>query len=170
MIKYKLILDFRSPGSEKWWEVMNDGVMGGRSESRLTTTPDRTAIFEGNVSLENNGGFASVRTHPADFFLDGFRGLVIRAQGDGKRYRLRLRTAEILEGVAYQVSFPTQPDIWIAPYFPFREFKPFYRGSPFPGAPPLNPADIRQIGLMVADRQPGPFRLEIEWIKAYLDY
>jgi monofunctional biosynthetic peptidoglycan transglycosylase len=170
MIKLRLLIDFQSPGAEKWWEVINDDVMGGISKSRLTVTPNKTALFEGTVSLERNGGFSSVRTRPADFFLDGFKGLTVRMKGDGKRYRLRLRTTETAEGVAYQMSLNTQPDVWIAPYFPYSDFVLYSRGDVIPGAPPLNPADIRQIGLMIADKQQGDFRLEIEWIKAYLGY
>jgi hypothetical protein len=70
MIRYKLIIDFRSPKADTWWEVINDEVMGGRSESRLTLTPHKTAFFAGILSLEDYGGFASVRTHPADRFDD----------------------------------------------------------------------------------------------------
>jgi NADH dehydrogenase [ubiquinone] 1 alpha subcomplex assembly factor 1 len=170
MIKYRLLIDFQSTGAEKRWEVINDEVMGGLSKGRLTITPNKTALFEGTVSLENNGGFASVRTNPADFFLDGFKGLTIKVKGDGRRYRLRLKTTKTAEGVAYQTSFATQPEIWISPFFPFSEFVPFFRGEVVSDAPVLNPADIRQIGLMIADKQPGPFRLEIEWIKAFLGY
>ena len=170
MIKYRLLMDFQSPGAEKRWEVINDDVMGGLSTSRLTITPNKTALFEGTVSLEHNGGFTSVRTSPADYFLDGFKGLTIKAKGDGKRYRLRLRTTKTAEGVAYQTSFATQPGIWISPFFPFSDFVPSFRGDVVSDAPVLNPADIRQIGLMIADKQPGPFRLEIEWIKAFLSY
>jgi NADH dehydrogenase [ubiquinone] 1 alpha subcomplex assembly factor 1 len=170
MIKYRLLMDFQSPGAEKCWEVINDDVMGGLSKSRLIITANKTALFEGMVSLEHNGGFTSVRTSPADFFLDGFKGLTIKAKGDGKRYRLRLRTTKTAEGVAYQTSFVTQPGIWISPFFPFSDFVAFYRGDVVSDAPVLNPADIRQIGLMIADKQPGPFRIEIEWIKAFLSY
>ena len=170
MIKYKLLIDCNSPGEEKRWEVINDAVMGGLSESRLNMTSDKTALFEGEVSLENNGGFASVRTDIGDLFLDGFKGLAVRVRGDGKRYRLRVRTVDSSEGFAYQTSFVTQADTWLTLHLPFSVFEPFYRGVVVPNAPALNRSDIRQIGLMIADKQPGYFRLEIEWVKAYLDY
>jgi monofunctional biosynthetic peptidoglycan transglycosylase len=170
MIKYKLLIDSKSPGEETRWEVINDEVMGGLSESRLSMTSDKTALFEGEVSLENNGGFASVRTYIGDLFLDGFKGLAVRVRGDGKRYRLRVRTVDTSEGFAYQTSFVTQADTWLTVHLPFSGFEPFYRGVVVPNAPALNRSDIRQIGLMIADKQPGHFRLEIEWVKAYLDY
>jgi len=170
MIKYKLLADFKTPGAEKLWKVVNDEVTGGGSESRLAVTPDGTALFEGTLSLENSGGFASVSIHIGDLLLDGFRGIAIRVKGDGKLYRISIGTGDKPDGPAYQMSFATEPDAWTTPYFPFSEFLPFFRGDLISGAAPMNPAEIRRIGLMTADRQPGAFRLEIEWIKAYLDY
>jgi len=170
MIKYKLLTDFRSTGSAEKWDAVNDDVMGGVSQGRIVTTSDNTGIFEGRLSLENNGGFVSVRTLIGDLFLDGFKGVSIRIKGDGRRYRFRLGTAGAPEGLAYQCSFATQPDVWITIHLPFSEFEPFVRGNISPNAPPLNPSDIRRIGLMLADGHSGPFRLEIEWIKAYLSY
>ena len=170
MIKYKLLTDFRSAGSDKKWEVVNDEVMGGLSKGRIEMTTDNTGIFGGRLSLENNGGFVSVRTFIGDLFLDGFKGVAIRVKGDGRRYRFRLGTAETQEGFAYQCSFATQPDTWLTEHLPFSDFEPFFRGNIVPNAPALNYSEIRRIGLMIADGHPGSFRLEIEWIKAYLAY
>ncbi len=170
MIKYKLLADFNTPGAESRWEVINDAVMGGLSESRLTGTAAAPAVFEGKLSLDNGRGFASIRTYIGDLLLDGFKGLAVRLKGDGRRYRFRVRTEDAPEGFAYQVIFGTQPDAWATIYLTFAKFEPFFRGEAATGAPPLNPGDIRQIGLMIADEQPGAFRLEIDWIKAYLDY
>jgi NADH dehydrogenase [ubiquinone] 1 alpha subcomplex assembly factor 1 len=170
MIKYKLLIECKSPEEEKRWEIINDVIMGGHSESRINMTPEKTALFEGEVSLENDGGFASVRTDIGDHFLDGFKGLSVRVRGDGKRYRLRVRTVDAPEGFAYQTSFVTQADTWLTLHMPFSAFEPFSRGVVVPNAPPLTRSDIRQIGLMIADKQPGLFRLEIDWVKAYLDY
>ena len=53
----KAILDFTRPDAARGFRVINDGVMGGVSSSRL----DRAAfgmLFTGTVSLDNNGGFA----------------------------------------------------------------------------------------------------------------
>ena len=45
-------------------------------------------------------------------------------------------------------------DIWLSTF----------RGREVPGAPPLNPARIRQVGLMIAERQAGPFAVEVRRI------
>ncbi|MFO8147138.1 MAG: CIA30 family protein, partial [Gillisia sp.] len=56
-----LLFDFSSTDDWSGWEVENDVVMGGNSSSKLERSVDGNAIFKGRVSLENNGGFASVQ-------------------------------------------------------------------------------------------------------------
>jgi NADH dehydrogenase [ubiquinone] 1 alpha subcomplex assembly factor 1 len=133
----------------------------------MIVTPAGTALFRGNVSLENNGGFASVRTYPIAYQLADYEGLSLRVKGDGQQYKLRLRTDNYLDGMAYQASFQTQPDTWLDIRVPFVEFVPVYRGTIVPDAPKLDPARIAQIGFMISNKRAGPFELEIDWIKAY---
>lgn len=149
------------------WRPINDGVMGGLSSSKLRPTTDGTAVFEGNVSLENNGGFASVRHALGRRDLSNRSGIEIRVRGDGRRYRLRLHTHGGMDGVAYQAGFRSEADAWETVRLPFRDFEPSFRGRRPAGAPPLDTATIEQIGIMIADKQPGPFRLEVGWIRAY---
>ena len=94
------------------WPNIDDPVMGGRSRSRMSLE-DGVAVFAGAVSLENNGGFASVRSRPAEHPLAGFEGVALRVRGDGKTYKMRLRATETFDGVSYQASFATQPGRWI---------------------------------------------------------
>jgi hypothetical protein len=37
-----------------------------------------------------------------------------------------------------------------------------------PGAQPLDPVRIRQFGLMISDKQAGPFELLVDWIDVAL--
>ncbi|MHC4712922.1 MAG: CIA30 family protein [Planctomycetota bacterium] len=162
----KALVDFKTPDEIKLWYVLNDVVMGGVSTSKISAGEGGTAVFEGNVSLENNGGFASLRRRPVKMALEGAQGLTVRVKGDGKRYKLRLRTNDALDGVAYQATFETKPDKWIEITKRFQEFKAVYRGNPVASAPVLGAAGIRQLGILISDAQVGPFRLEIAWIKA----
>ena len=75
-----------------YWMIVNDSVMGGISQSQFTLTENGAARFEGTLSLANNGGFASVRTYPIDYKLADYDGVKIRFKGDGRQYKLRLRT------------------------------------------------------------------------------
>ena len=164
--KGRIILSFAADEVSQWVKV-NDSVMGGISQSEIRFTAENTALFEGTVSLENYGGFASVRTHPRPHQLGGYDGLTLRVRGDGKRYKLRLRTIASFDGIAYQSDFDTQPGVWITLQVPFAAFVPVYRGRTLADVPALNPAEIQQIGFLIADKQQGLFRLEIDWIKAY---
>ena len=55
-----VLFDFAGADAAKDWQTVNDGVMGGVSEGKFKITDAKTLEFFGNLSLENNGGFASV--------------------------------------------------------------------------------------------------------------
>jgi NADH dehydrogenase [ubiquinone] 1 alpha subcomplex assembly factor 1 len=163
----KTIIDFSSADEQDRWEIINDAVMGGVSSGRVSITETKSALFQGEVSLENYGGFASMRTHPREFGLAGCSGLILRVKGDGKNYRLRLRMDDAWEGIAYQAYFSTEQDTWITARLSFDAFIPVFRGRVIKDASELDVSRIRRIGFMIADRQAGPFRLEIKWVRAY---
>jgi hypothetical protein len=151
------------------WRVVNDGVMGGVSSSTMTTTESGTGMFSGSLSLENNGGFASVRSDLAQPDLSPYAGLVLRVRGDGRRYQVRLRTDPRFDGIAYRAEFDTEPDTWITVVLPFDTFVPTFRGYVPRNAPPLDPSAIRQFGFLIGDRREGQFRLEVERVLAVRD-
>lgn len=151
------------------WSVVNDGVMGGRSTSRVQRTGDGTLSFHGNVSLENNGGFASARTDIGPLDLSAFRGVMIRVRGDGRRYQIRLRVAGDWNRIWYKAAFDTVDDEWIEVRLPFLGFEPTFRGRRPPDAPPLDPSALRQLGFLIADEREGAFELEVDWVRAYDD-
>lgn len=163
----RVLFDFEPEGRMGHWVIVNDGVMGGRSASQLVLTNQGTVLFTGMLSLENHGGFASVRTVPYRYALSGFAGIALRVRGDGRRYRLRLRVANSLDGPAYEIEFDTIPDTWVTVDLPFEDAVPTFRGRRLRDMPPLRGEDILQVGFMIADKQDGPFRLELDWVKAY---
>jgi NADH dehydrogenase [ubiquinone] 1 alpha subcomplex assembly factor 1 len=144
------------------WQVINDGVMGGLSSSRFSLM-EGGACFEGSVSLENNGGFASVRSEPQNHDLSPFQGILLRARGDGKRYVFRLRNSGSFDGVSYQAHFETVSDEWITIRLPFESFKPVFRGRLVQNAEPLDLKSIKSFGFLISDKQAGVFRIDISW-------
>lgn len=148
------------------WTIVNDGVMGGLSSSRMVATETNTAIFEGDTSLENNGGFASVRGRPPVIPAADTSRLAVRVRTDGREYQLRIRTGNRFDGVAYRWTFQTPADVWTTIEAPYSEFVPTFRGRVLRDVQPIEPGAIRQIGLMIADKRQGPFRIEIDTIKA----
>jgi len=165
--KTSTIFDFSKANSESEWTIVNDGVMGGISRSQFKVYEDETAVFNGIVSLENNGGFASVRTVPQKFELNDYNGIILRVKGDGLQYKFRLRTDGNFDGVAYSKNFRTVENEWIEIKLPFDEFSPQFRGRILSSVKSVDPADIKQIGILIADKQTGEFNLIIDWIRAY---
>ena len=163
----RIIVGLNAVEESKQWVNLDDAVMGGLSRSQVVATDRNTAVFFGNVSLAHRGGFASVRAKLAAGSMRGTEGLRLRVRGDGRRYRLRLRTDGRLDGPTYEVSFKTEPNAWMEVRAPFERFTLTYRGRPLRRTSPLRPERIQQIGLMVADGQVGPFKLEIDWIAAF---
>ncbi len=149
------------------WLPINDAVMGGLSTSRFRFDPAGHAVFEGVVSLERNGGFASVRTAQVVLGSSATLGYALTVLGDGKRYKLNLRTEDSFDGVNYQAEFLPKAGQWIEVLLALSAFAPTFRGRPVPDAPSLNPGWVRQVGLMISDWQAGPFRLCIRRIESY---
>jgi len=163
-----VIYEFSQSTDQQQWRRINDTVMGGVSSSSFQTPGNGIAMFEGYVSLENYGGFASVRSQPRFRDLSEWTGLALRVRGDGNSYKLALKLDANLDGIMYQASFPTTAGEWTEVQLPFASCcAPSFRGRDVPDAPALDPARILQISLMISDKQEGPFQLEIDWIAAY---
>jgi hypothetical protein len=160
------LFDFSDPRAALAWRSIDDVVMGGRSASALEFVDDR-AVFRGVVSLENNGGFASVRCLPREFGLAGKRGLELDLIGDGHACKLGLRLDENLDGITYQATFTAPPGRRALVRIDFAELVPTFRGRRVPDAPAFDPARATQLGLLVGDKQVGPFSLELFAIRAY---
>jgi hypothetical protein len=158
-----LIFDFTEEGINDKWIVVNDNVMGGRSEGGFSFRKNRL-IFSGNTNT-NGGGFSSIRTTPSNFYLDDKTGLHIRFKGDGRTYKLGVR----IEGksVSYRSSF-TSGNGWQEVRVPFDEMDVSWRGRPLSKAEhPLLKSKIRSIEFMIYDKKDGPFKLLVDWIKSY---
>jgi len=135
------------------------------SSGRFSIT-NGVAVFRGEVSLENNGGFASVRSLPARLDFADCDALVIRVRGDGRRYKFTARTDRSFDSPIYQASLPTKPGEWEELRLPMKDFVPTFRGRVLSGEPPLDPAKVTSVGILISDKQAGPFQLEVAWIKA----
>ncbi len=160
-----ILFDFSTTTSATAWQSVNDEVMGGVSKSSFLLT-NSVAVFRGEVSLENNGGFASVRSSPSRQNLAGFDAFVVRVRGDDRRYKFTVRTETGFDTPIYQHAFTAKRGEWEEHRLPFKDFVPTFRGRALTGRPPLDPARVVSVGLLISDKQEGPFQLELAWIKA----
>jgi uncharacterized protein YbjT (DUF2867 family) len=174
------LFDFTQPTTDlrDTWGAVDDVVMGGVSESGIRVAAGY-AIFSGNVSIDNSGGFASVRTRNFDpsLNLSNYRGIELRVKGDGQRYKFFVRTEAKWDGVGYAYSFDTIADEWITIQIPFQDLVPIFRAKTVSAAPPIDDTQICSFQLMLSkfeyDRElnprftPGLFSLQVESISAY---
>jgi hypothetical protein len=152
--------------TENKWRIVNDGVMGGLSSSKAIVEDDKI-IFSGNVSLENNGGFASLRSPVKDYNFEKYNGIEIKIKGDGKRYSISMKETTYFTGQFYTASFETKPDEWIITKLPFDQFKLYYFGNESNSKKKIPLSNIKEISLLIGDKQEGNFRAEIEYLRLY---
>lgn len=164
--RHGLLFDFSDTATARRFTAVDDRVMGGLSRSTLSSGGGRAA-FEGELSTEQDGGFASVRSAIEPVDLSGREGIALRVRGDGRAYALRVRTDTRLDGVSYLASFAPTAGVWTTIRLPFAAFEATYRGRAQPRAAPLDPSAVTSFGLLVAGGQVGAFRLEIEWIGTF---
>ena len=162
------LVDLDDPGQVAAWTTVNDPVMGGLSTSRIAFG-DGGLVFSGNISLENNGGFASARS-PEDPDIGrratGAKSLRVHARGDGKTYVLQVGTAG--QSWSYIQRFATEAAVQRIYELPIEGFQPVgMRLDPAPNAPQtLDPSIISQVSVYILDKQQGPFELTISAIDA----
>ena len=146
------------------WYIVNDDVMGGISKSYLSINEEKNLIFNGYLSLENNGGFASSRLSFNKETLTGIKSFKMRIKGDGNIYKLRLRQNN--RRASYSCDFKSLKDKWIEIDISLEDFKPSWRGYYYSDYPDLEIEEINSMGIQISDKQEGDFKLEIKYIKA----
>jgi uncharacterized surface protein with fasciclin (FAS1) repeats len=162
----KTITNFSNPLVGTQWLSVNDGVMGGVSKGNFRLTENKTLEFSGSLSMENNGGFTSIRSRPADLNLDGYDTMAIRIKGDGRTYSLNLRTSSRNAAGSYRAPFKTKKNTWQIVRIDFKDFGYTAYGRRYAGTGPLQANKVQSVGFTLSDKQAGTFRLEIDWIRA----
>jgi NADH dehydrogenase [ubiquinone] 1 alpha subcomplex assembly factor 1 len=145
------------------WVIVNDTVMGGRSRANLRYADDHIQ-FTGDLSMRNNGGFASIRRIYEAVTWQSKKTIQIVVRGDGRNYQFRLRTNRYMDGVAYVKAFSTRKGEWQTITFSEDDFTAQFRGRLVARAEDLSFSDIMQLGFVLADGQPGGFELHVKAI------
>lgn len=135
------------------WELIADRVMGGVSSGAVSreTLSGRPALrMRGDVSLGNNGGFVQVALDlaPDGSAVDagGWTGIEIDVLGNGERYNLHLRTADVVRPwQSYRATFTATPE-WRTARLPFVDFEPHRLDAPF------DPTRLRRLGVVAIGR------------------
>ena len=150
------------------WFVLNDGVMGGRSDGG-GFIDDSVLRFEGSV-VTAGGGFTSARLRlEGDELVDTSR-IEMRVRPDGRTYGLTLEDAAVFSGrpVSHRADLdigPVDSDGWAIATVEYDQLVPSVFGL-LVDAPPFDPATAREFGIIIADGIDGAFALDIDWIDA----
>ena len=154
-----VIFDFTKEADLKNWSVVNDTVMGGESSGKMGKDAQGNGLFEGHVSLDNKGGFTSIRYDAGKIKLQGYSKFVIVLKGDGKPYQFRVKTNNS-DYYSYVYSFETTGS-WQTIEVLFSSMVPYFRGQR------LNianfPCDfMEEIGFLIGNKREEDFKMAIE--------
>ena len=165
----RILFDFGQPNAAARWQIVNDGVMGGRSTSRTEVVADSQMRFAGTLSQEKNGGFASVKSK-----LDSARStslglkagdvIVMRVQGHGRKYTFNLYLPDRRTAFSHQLECQTQANQLKEIQLPIDRFVAHSFGRPVRGAT-LDPARVHSPGILLGDKRAGEFQIIVDWIK-----
>ena len=157
-----MIFDFDKNSKIRDWRIVDDVVMGGVSKSNITINKGGNGVFSGHVSLDNNGGFSSVRHQFNSLNVSSYNKFIIRIKGDGKNYQFRVKS-KLNEYHSYKYEFSTNKT-WQIIEIPFDELKATFRGRLL-DMDSFSNIILEEIGFLISNKKEEYFQLEIDFIK-----
>lgn len=154
-----VLFDFSKNSDLNNWQVVNDGVMGGLSRGNMTISENGTALFTGQISLENNGGFSSVRYYTGAIDVEGYATLTLYLKGDGKNYQVRVRENNN-DNFSYITTFKTSGK-WETIEISLKEMYPSWRGRKL-DRPNFQGKSIVELTFLIGNKKEESFRLELQ--------
>lgn len=157
-----IIFDFNQESNLNNWVIIDDVVMGGKSSSSFGLSPQGHGVFKGSISLDNNGGFSSVRYKFERILIKDYTKIVIKIKGDGKKYQFRLKSNSE-DSYSYISSFSTNGD-WQEIQIPLKDMYPSFRGRRL-DKPNLSEEYIEEIAFLIGNKNEENFQLVIDKIE-----
>ena len=157
-----MIYDFSQETKINDWMIVDDVVMGGRSNGSIKLNAEGQGVFEGTISLANNGGFSSVRHRPEQIKVGDKTRIIIRLKGDGKEYQFRVKSST-RDYYSYLGPFTTSGE-WQEIEIPLASMYPAFRGRKL-DLPNFSEDFIEEITFLIGNKKAESFRLLIDWIE-----
>ena len=157
-----LIFDFTTQSNIQDWVITDDIVMGGESSGTFILDAEGNGIFSGKVSLENNGGFSSVRYRFNKLDVTPYTKIKIKLRGDGKKYEFRIKTNSS-DYYSYIYTFSTT-GAWQDIEIPLKDMYPSFRGRKL-NQPNFANAYIQEIGILIGNKKEENFKLILDKIE-----
>jgi hypothetical protein len=159
LASYTTLFDFTTDANMDRWAVINDGVMGGLSKGKLEVTTEGHGRFSGTVSLENYGGFTSIRCAVADIAVNEGSKIQLRIKGDGKDYQFRVKH-KARDYQSYITTTPTTGE-WETIEIPLIDLYPSWRGQKL-DMPNFDKSSINEFTFLIANKRNETFELLID--------
>ena len=156
-----VLFDFNESADISRWQVVDDVVMGGQSSGNFELSPEGHALFYGEVSLENGGGFSSVRYRFDGMSVTPDTKVHIRLKGDGKPYQFLVKH-DVRSYYSYRAEFQTTGE-WQDVEIPLYEMEPEFRGNLL-NQSSFEHNQIQEVHIQIANGQPETFQLIIDEI------
>lgn len=157
-----LIFDFNKNSNIENWTIVDDVVMGGKSSSTFRLSAQGHGVFQGVISLENNGGFSSVRYRFEKIRIGESTKIILRIRGDGKKYQFRIKSNSD-DYYSYIAPFSTTGD-WQEIEIPLKEMYPSFRGRKL-DQPNFSNDYIEEITFLIGNNRQEEFKLLIDKIE-----
>ncbi len=155
------IFNFPLPSNIQNWRVVDDTVMGGKSSGSFKINEKGFGVFEGSISLENNGGFSSLRYRFEKIEVKLVTKICITLLGDGKRWQFRIKS-NIEDDYSY-ISFFSTSGSWQTIEIPLKDMYAWFRGKQL-NLPNFSNDYIEEIGFLIGNKKAEKFKLVIDTI------
>ena len=156
------IFDFNTQTKSKDWKIIDDVVMGGKSNGNFSIDSDGNGVFSGTISLENNGGFSSVRYNCEPVATTNNSKVKIRLKGDGKDYQFRIKD-KASSYYSYITTFKTNGN-WETITIDLKDLYPSFRGQTL-DFPNYKSASFEEIVFLIGNKKNEPFKLLLDKIE-----
>lgn len=156
-----VIFDFSQNQNSGAWHVVNDGVMGGLSQGKISLSGKGSALFDGFISTENSGGFSSVKHSFSKKNVSNYKTVLLRIKGDTKTYQFRIKQS-LKQQHSYVQKFRTS-GVWETIRIPFDSFYPSFRGNTL-NMPNYEGDFMEEVTFLIGNKKKESFALEIERI------
>ncbi|QTE23933.1 CIA30 family protein [Polaribacter cellanae] len=159
----KTIFDFNLNSDVSQWKVVDDVVMGGRSNGNFKINKKGDGVFYGDVSLENNGGFSLLRYRFSSIKVKDFKEVVLKVKGDKKKYQFRVKD-KTTNYYSFILTFETN-GAWQTIKIPLAEMEPAFRGRKLK-MDNFSSESVEELAFLIGNKKEQHFKLEID--KIYL--
>lgn len=159
----EIIIDFTADANVSNWQIVDDVVMGGKSNGNFKINENGHGEFSGHISLKNNGGFSSLRTRFEAINVSNFKNVCIQLKGDEKNYQFRVKDSSD-NYYSFIATFSTNGE-WQTIKIPLSEMYPAFRGRKL-DMNNFSSEEIEEIAFLIGNKKEQNFKLEID--KIYL--